>query len=106
MFAAAALPARAAGVGARDVPWISEVQRAPAKPFSADAGYMEPLFAGERPNRAEWERRRQEIRGRWLQFLGPMPARPAVKLTALSEDRPGGCVRRLVRYETEPGMPE
>jgi pimeloyl-ACP methyl ester carboxylesterase len=69
---------------------------------------LAPLLAGGdgRPiaNAEGWEARRAEIKKRWLDFLGRYPEdRGPVKLETVEEDRIAGCVRRLVRYEVEPG---
>ena len=54
---------------------------------------------------AEWKAARKQVRAAWLDFLGPMPERPDVKITVLREDRPDGLIRQLVQYESEPGLP-
>lgn len=42
----------------------------------------------------------------WTAFLGTLKAeRPRPKLEVAEEDRPEGCIRQLVRYEAEPGIP-
>jgi dienelactone hydrolase len=53
-----------------------------------------------------WQARHDELRRWWLDFLGPPPARrgAAPKLAIISEDRPEGLIRQLVRYEVEPGL--
>ncbi len=93
----------------RDVPWLAEVQQPPNNARLVNTGYLEPLLVADdkTPIRTvtQWRQRREAIRRRWLKFLGPMPERPAVKLTVLSEDRPEGCHRQLVRYESEPRLP-
>lgn len=91
-----------------DVSWLAEVQKPPADPIGAETGYFEPLLVTEDGKSistlAEWEERRTAIRKRWLDFLGPMPERPEVKLSKLEEDRPEGCRRIRVRYENEAGI--
>lgn len=48
---------------------------------------------------------RNEIRERWLDYLGPLEANPRrPELTVVEEDRPTGVVRQLVEYEGEPGI--
>jgi hypothetical protein len=109
--ALACLATRAGQLAAKqdDVPWLAEVQAKPAGPVPDDTGYMEPLLVaadGEPITTvAAWEQKRAGIRRRWLEFLGPMPAAPAVRLSVLSEDLPEGCRRQLVRYDSEPGLP-
>jgi len=91
-----------------DVPWLAEVQRPPLGDSPAEST-LRPLL--KRPDgsviqtRSAWEEERRRIRDAWMKFLGPMPAeRPPVRLEVLNEDRPEGCVRQLVRYESEPGQ--
>lgn len=104
-----AAPARFSAAAAKDVPWLAEVQRAPIHPPAISSGHMEELLAAEDKKTIttvkDWEHRRAEIRRRWLEFLGAMPERPPVRLTLLSEDRPGACRRQLVRYDSEAGLP-
>jgi dienelactone hydrolase len=94
----------------RDVPWLAEIQNAPAK-LPADAPKLGALLVdaqGQRITTVDaWESRREELRRWWLDFLGPLPAerKAAPKLTILEEDRPEGVIRQLVRYEVEPGIP-
>lgn len=92
----------------RDVPWLAEVQQAPRDLKPVDTGYFEPLLVAEDgspvTNVAEWEKRRSQLRDRWMDFLGPMPERPPVKLTTVAEDHPEGCRRIRVRYESEAGI--
>ena len=92
-----------------EVPWLAEVQRPPSE-LPKDAPRLSPLLvdAAGQPigSLPEWERRRAEIRKTWLEFLGALKAeRPQPRLEVLEEDRPEGCVRQLVRYESEPGIP-
>ncbi len=93
----------------REVPWLAEVQQAPESPPPLATGYLEPLLIMDDGTPVstlpQWRKRRDEIRRRWLAFLGPMPERPPVKLTTISEDRSAGCHRQLVRYECEAGRP-
>jgi dienelactone hydrolase len=93
----------------KDVPWLAEVQTPPATP-PADTPKLSPLLADAdgRPvtTLAAWQRRRDELRKWWLDFLGPVKAdRTPPKLEVIEEDRPEGVVRQLVRYESEPGTP-
>ncbi len=102
---------RADGPAARgEVPWLAEVQRAP-EPLPADAPRLSPLLLDQegRPiaTLAAWEKKRQQIRRWWLEFLGPFwgvdRSRPPA-MNVVEEDRPQGAVRQLVRYEVEPGL--
>jgi len=92
------------------VPWLAEVQKPPAE-LAADAPELTPLLIGEDGRTITtlegWKRRREAIRDWWLDFLGPLQVergRPPV-LEVISEDRPDGVIRQLVRYEVEPGLP-
>ncbi|MBI5757248.1 MAG: dienelactone hydrolase family protein [Planctomycetales bacterium] len=93
----------------RDVPWLAEVQTPPAnspKPQPALSPLLRTPDGKPIETVEQWRVERERLRKIWLEFLGPMPAeRPPVKLEVLEEDRPDGCVRRLVRYESEVGLP-
>jgi hypothetical protein len=53
-----------------------------------------------------WNSRRRELENHWRRFLGTLPApNTAPALSVLEEDKPDGVIRRLVRYEGEPGLP-
>ncbi|MDH7570921.1 MAG: dienelactone hydrolase family protein, partial [Armatimonadota bacterium] len=55
---------------------------------------------------AAWAEERARLRQRWLEFMGQIPEASApVHLEVLEEDYAAGCVRRLVRYQSEPGLP-
>ncbi len=89
--------------------WLEDVQRVPDK-LHADAPQLPSLLVnGEGQvigDLSGWEKHRAELRRAWLQFLGPLKLpRPKPKLEVLEEDRPEGCIRQLVRYESEPGQP-
>jgi len=91
------------------VPWLAEVQRPPPR-LPAAAPRLAPLLVDDagRPitTLEAWQRRREQIRRWWLDFLKPpvveRKAPPA--LAVLDEDRPEGVVRQLVRYDVEPGL--
>lgn len=94
---------------AAEVPWLAEVTRRPDT-LPADAPRVPTVLV--KPDGApirtlnEWKIERERLRKAWLEFLGPMPAtRPPVKLEVLEEDKPDGCTRQLVRYESEAGLP-
>jgi hypothetical protein len=94
----------------QDVPWLAEVQEPPQR-LPADAPRLGPLLVddnGQPVTTLEaWQRRREAIRGWWLEFLGPLGvdrSKPPA-LEVLEEDRTDGVVRQLVRYEVEPGLP-
>jgi hypothetical protein len=92
-----------------DVPWLSEVQRAPAD-APAPALPLRPLLAdpqGKPIDRLEdWMTRREEIRGWWREFLGRLDLDPAYlpALEILSEDHVAGVLRQRVKYQVEPGI--
>ncbi|MDP7274432.1 MAG: dienelactone hydrolase family protein [Planctomycetaceae bacterium] len=95
---------------AADVPWLAEVQTAPAKVPRKKIRLLAPVLkrADGSPVRTlrEWTRHRQSLRADWMRFLGPMPARPiSAAFTVLGEERLPTVVRQLVRYEVEAGQP-
>lgn len=104
-----ALPQISFGREKQDVAWLADVQQPPQKLAPDDPGFFEPLLIADdqSPVRTldHWRQRRDVLRQRWLEMLGPMPERPPVELTVISEDRPEGCLRQLVRYESETGLP-
>jgi len=92
-----------------DVAWLDEIQMPPDE-LPADATTLSPLLvdADGRPIETldAWRLRREELRQTWLDFLGPLAEkRPTPRLQILEEDRRDGCLRQLVRYESEPGLP-
>src|ERR1041385_7593191 len=89
-------------------PWLAEGQR-PPETLPAHAPKLSPLLekpgGGKIASAAEWELERARLHDRWLDFLGRYPDdREPPPLTVLSEDRPEGCIRKLVRYQVEPGV--
>ena len=91
-----------------DVPWLAEVQQPPKEP-PADAPALSPLLVDEQGRRIEtlaaWRPRREALRRQWLEFLHPLETeRPGAKFEVLEEDRREGCLRQLIRYESEPGL--
>ena len=100
--------ARAADPPSRAVPWLAEIQTPPAT-VPAGVPELRPLLVDRLGNpvdtRDAWKQHRKTIEDTWLDFLKPVPAeRPEPKIEVLSEDRPTGVIRQLVRYESEPGM--
>ena len=92
----------------KDVPWLADVQTPPAS-VPDKAPSLAPLLLDGQGRKlatlAAWKRRRAELRRRWSEFLGTVRCeRPKPKLTVVEEDRPEGCIRQLVRYESEPGI--
>ena len=98
-----------AAESSRNVAWLAEIQRPPAK-LPDGAPKLSNLLvdgAGKQiATVAAWKPRREALRRWWLDFLGPLPAERKMppKLTVVEEDRPEGIVRQLVRYEVEPGL--
>lgn len=107
---AAATGLAMAGSPSNGIPWLAEVQRPPAN-IPADAPRLSPLLVDEHgasiQTLAAWQKQRESIRRWWLDFLGPLATarHAAPPLEVIDEDRPDGVVRRLVRYEVEPGSP-
>lgn len=92
-----------------DVPWLSEVTKAPANSPRERIGKLVPLLVEDSRQAIAtcegWERQRTKVRDDWRKFLGPMPEpRPAVKLETLKAELQDGIERTLVRYEGEPGV--
>jgi dienelactone hydrolase len=104
----------------QDISWLDEIQQPPRK-VPRGAPLLPPLLSDEAGHPiqtlADWQRRRQELRRRWLDFLGPLdfdqpetprsraPRFEVPRFEVLAEDRPSGVIRRLIRYEVEPGWP-
>jgi dienelactone hydrolase len=90
---------------AREVPWLAEVQRPPAV-LPRDAPRLNPLLVDfeNKPiaTLAAWQRRREEIRENWLQFIGTWDApRRTPEYQILESDRVGSVSRRLITYQSE-----
>ncbi|MDR3638222.1 MAG: dienelactone hydrolase family protein [Isosphaeraceae bacterium] len=89
--------------------WFDELQRAPASVPEAASRPIPLLFDAEhRPitTREAWAKRRDELSTHWRSFLGTISApRAAPRCEVLEEDERDGVLRRLVRYEAEPGLP-
>ncbi len=95
---------------AKEVPWLAEVQTAPEQ-LPEGTPQLAPLLVdaegGAITTRAAWEKRRGELREAWLEFLGPLEierAKPPA-YEVLDQDKVEGVIRRLIRYEVEPGEP-
>ncbi|GMW03388.1 MAG: hypothetical protein AMXMBFR84_45220 [Candidatus Hydrogenedentota bacterium] len=91
------------------MPWLGEVQVPPSGLSGVELGYLEPLLVSDDgaaiATLKQWVQRRRDIRARWHNFLGTMPARPEPRFTVLSENRVDGVRRLRVRYECEVGLP-
>jgi len=70
--------------------------------FHDDAGVVRKV-----QTKADWQRRRAEILNSMQSVMGPLPAgvTNALKPRVLEEADCGTYVRRLITYESEPGMP-
>lgn len=105
-----ALCGAAAAAAPQEVPWLDEVQRAPAK-LPRDVPKLGPLLIDQngRPiaTLEAWKPKQEQLRRWWLDFLKPWTTGPAAppKLAVVEEDQARGVVRQLVRYEVEPGLP-
>jgi dienelactone hydrolase len=92
----------------KDVPWLGEVQTPPAR-LPQPAAALRPLLVDDAgsaiTSRAPWERRREEVRRWWIEFLQPPPRSPEPPpYRVLVEDRDAGVLRQKIAYETEPGI--
>ena len=90
------------------ITWLAKIQKPPNE-LPDDVHKLKPLLVdtdGQTIRTLEaWEKRRSAIKEQWLGFLGPLDVQRAEpKLEVLEEDRPGGVIRQLVRYESEPGQ--
>jgi dienelactone hydrolase len=89
--------------------WLDEVQRPPAS-VPARATRPAPLLFDEMnmpiTTPEAWSSHRDRLAAHWRKFLGTIDAPRAVgPVKVLAEDRRDGVVRRLIRYESEPGLP-
>ncbi|MFM7319188.1 MAG: dienelactone hydrolase family protein [bacterium] len=89
--------------------WRDEIQKKPEKlPENTDKVRL--VLVDSTGNaistRAGWEIRRNEIRKKWMSYLGeiPQPNSPPV-WKVLETDTKAGVLRELVEYEAEPGLP-
>jgi hypothetical protein len=107
---AAPLAARLLGAQPNEehVSWLDEIQRPPEK-VPPNAPTLPPLLIDadgrEITTLKAWEKRREELRKLWTDFLHPLDVprnKPALKV--LQEDKPAGCARQLVEFEGEPGV--
>ena len=89
------------------VDWLQELQVSPTDlpPSSPMVGSLLETPRGMIKNSTQWEKRKKEIRRRWLKYLSPAitnrPEAPAYKI--VQEDTTEGVLRQLIRYEVEPG---
>jgi len=104
-----------AALPAAELPWLSEVQTPPSS-VPADAPALPPLLIDARgraiTTRDAWLTRRAEVREWWLQYLygddggDGLPTRERCDLApeALSIEKVGRVMRKLVRLQFEPGV--
>jgi dienelactone hydrolase len=93
---------------AKDVPWLADVQTPPSR-LPDDAPRLASLLIdsqGKRiATRADWQQHRQTLRGAWLELLGAWASpRQSPHFEILASEQTGGVVRRLIAYESEPGV--
>lgn len=96
-----------AAVSGQDVPWLSEVTQSPADPVLEQSGRIEPLLGADGRVTAslqQWQVARQQLRQKWLKFLGPMPQPPALDVRTLSTEQVGPVSRQLLEYTGEPEL--
>lgn len=94
---------------AEDLPWLAEVTTPPKTLPELDGPPIAPLLKTSTgqpiTDLAGWKSKRAEIRKAWLDFLGPMPERPAnATIKVLRTDELPDVVRQLIEYENEPGQ--
>ena len=93
----------------REVPWLADAQRPPAQ-LPADAPRLASVLVDVQGNPvtnvAGWERRREEIRIGWEQFLGTWeyPRRPP-EYEIINSDKVGNVTRRLIHYDVDRNVP-
>lgn len=93
---------------AREVPWLAEIQTPPAR-LPADAPRLGSVLidAGGNPisTRADWQQHCQTLRRNWLELLGSWERpRQSPLFEIQTSEASGAVVRRLISYETEPGV--
>lgn len=93
---------------AREVPWLDEIQTPPEK-LPDDAPELTRLLIDDDGREITelngWKQRRKDLLAVWREFLKPLALeRETPRLETLAEDRTEGVVRRLVKYETGPGL--
>ena len=89
----------------RDVPWLADVQQPPQPPVVLDPplpALLSPPGAPVISTVEGWRPAREELRRKWLEFLGPMPeSRPELRVETVAEEQVDGVLRRRVRYRLE-----
>ena len=104
-FLALALTVLLTPVRAQDVPWLAEVTSGPPNPVLPNPGRLDPLLPNPATSRSDWEQQlRPRLVSQWLDFLGPMPQPGPLNLQILQSETVGTLQRRLVEYESEPGL--
>lgn len=85
------------------VPWLGDVQRPLARD---DTSGLTPLWPADPPlSKETWTAQRKTLRQAWMDFLGPMPTRPAsTDFRVLRSDDLPTVTRVLIDYEGEPGL--
>ena len=87
-----------------------------ARPVSADPLQQPPAVVPQYPvalrpltgpgaTRPEWERRREELRRAWMDWLGPLPdSKPPLEARFEEKEVLSGFSRQRVTYQVEPGL--
>jgi dienelactone hydrolase len=93
---------------AREVPWLAEIQRPPAR-LPPDAPRLASVLADPLGNPittlADWRKYRPSLRSAWLNLLGSWaPPQQGPPFEIVASDTSAGVVRRLITYESEPGV--
>jgi dienelactone hydrolase len=89
--------------------WFDSLQKKPEK-LPPKTDQVKPVLVDANGNpitsAPAWSIRRNEIRQKWMAYLGEIP-RPesAPKWKVLESDTKAGVLRELIQYEAEPGLP-
>jgi dienelactone hydrolase len=90
------------------VPWLAEIQTPPAK-LPPDAPRLASVLVDPVGDPiatlADWRQHRPSLRSAWLELLGSWaPPQQSPPFEIVASDTSAGIVRRLIAYETEPGV--
>ena len=105
LFLSATAAVASAQTTGRTVPWLADIQQAPAR-VPDDTPQLPSLIETDNPpTRDGWQARRAQIQREWLEFLHPWTKeRPRSSWEVLNTEQVGDVERVLLRYETEPGI--
>lgn len=95
-------------VWADEIPWLDEVQRPPTSAV-ATPRVLSPLLDVQiesvEEKREQWQVQRLILTQAWQELLGPSPSRPeSTQFEELHSEQLEGVIRKVVRYENEPGQ--